>query len=184
MLIKTNQISEPTELTLPTISHVDLRPTFDAFFNKEAKDALATKTNNMIFQYNEVVGDIGLYKKGELVWFLNKFKLANYYDNQSQLLRKYAKVECFGLLADEKDIARASLRIVDVINNIAKLKSGAIKASLADLLVFSLVDSQDISITKYAIVSYLAISDDCLNVVKLNYGQYMFQEGGLPPEFK
>lgn len=184
MLIKTNQISEPTELSLPKISQIDLRPTFDAFFNKEAKDALATKATSMIYQYNEAVGDIGLYKKDELVWFLNKFKLANDYEQQSQWLRKYAKVECFGLLVDEANIARASLRIVDVINNIAKLKSGAIKASLADLLVFSLIDSQDRSITRYAIVSYLAISDDCLDVVKLNYGQYMFQEGGLPPEFK
>lgn len=183
-LIKTNQISEPKNLTVPKISSTDLAPLFQSFFNKEAKQSLSIKAHSLVHQWNQLHGDPKLQYKDFLVEFMAKLKIkaTEEYRPQAMYVRKIAQVQCFGLLTNENRIAEAALRLVDVINHMSKFNY--IKASLTDLMLIPLGDYNNPGTTRYAIVSYLAIDSDYEMIVKANYGQYMFQEGGIPPEFK
>ncbi len=184
-MIRTKRTSEPQQLSVPVIpSPVDIYPLFDQHFSSKAKSALSKRSYNIIEQWNEPAGDIRLVAKDNMVQLLAKLdiKSTKHYVYQGQYVRKISRAHCFGFVTSEDKVANAALKLVDVINHMAKFNF--IRSSMMNLSLFELGDINDPSIKRYAVVSYLSVPCDLEQQVKSVYGPYMFEEGGIPPEYK
>lgn len=129
----------------------------------------------MIHQYNKQLkwGSEYNYKLSKL---LGKLKLKNndVFDTGTYV-REYAKVECFGLTCTSDKVAEAALSMVAMINHFAANAYGL--ATLEPLMLISLADG------RFCVVSYIAIDQQYYSLVESTCRNFMFQEGGLPPEF-
>ncbi len=147
--------------------------------------ALSNKSNSNIYQWNEPAGDIRFISQDQMIDVLSKLEIksTSSYTPVGLWARKYARAHCFGFtVADKHMIANASLKLVDIINHMSMFNF--IKASLMNINLFELTDAFDHSIKRYAVVSYLCVPTELEEQVKNTYRQYMFEEGGLPPEYK
>lgn len=183
-MIQEKKISEPQSLYSAPLNVHDLRPFFTKFLTPQAIKALNNKTGDHVYQYNEIVpnsGD-GSYKD-MLINLLKKFELktAEDYQHQGNYIRKLALVKSFGITCNQTNIVAASLKLVDVINSLAK--HNYIKASLMDLGMLELYN-EDPNSKKFVIFSYLAITDEHSKEVDNIFNNYIFPEGGIPMEFK
>lgn len=179
-LIATNQISEPAILSIPEFEVTDLYPVMYQHFNVEAIKALSVQTHNVIHQYNKFhPGEAPKYNLGNLLEKLSISDGSLLMNNT--YTREAAKVLYFGFVASKDKVGEAALSLIAEINKLAT--TNAILASLSKLNLIKIyrmeTDTYD-----YVIVSYLAIDQQYESLVQSQYSHCMFEEGGLPPEFK
>lgn len=176
-MIRMSRISEQV-LGVPQFKSIHLLPYVDAHLNYDAKNIIQNhKTNNMVHQWDEKVGDNkyegkAAYALGEL---LGKFELPSYHTLQTyNVIRRISMVRCYGITTDLSRVGEASLKLVAMFNDLAS--QSLIRAVLASFILVELVGG------KIAIVSYIAVDQPNEALVQSMYGSLEFQEGGIPPE--
>lgn len=153
-------------------------------FHPAALEVFKTQTPHMIYQYND--SDHPYPEFYDTIELLGLLGLKSAYHNplEGTFTRKIAVVQHFGFVCDKKDIDKARRKVINIVNDMAA--SGWLKASLCNLGSMELaVNPMFPSIkNRVAVFSYVAIKHDCERYVKDLYGNAMFKEGGMPPEFK
>lgn len=153
-------------------------------FNSEALKVFQTQTNSMLYQYNESTNKYPeFYNTIELLGLLG---LKSAYQNplEGTFRREIARVFYFGFTCQKGQEQGARMKLIRAINDMAA--SGWLKASLCNLGSMELGTNPLFPSIKdrVAVFSYVAVKHDCEGHVENTYANYMFPEGGLPPEFK
>mgnify|MGYP003423252515 len=185
-LIKTNQISEPTQLSHENFVISDLQPIFFKYFNQDALNLVSNKTNNLIHQYNRY-HKFGSEHNAKLTDLLEKLELKHCSTLTYAYTREIAKVFFFGVTTTKDRLAEGALTMVKVINALATNKYAIATLSPLTSIQFNTlcpVTGKIVPDNKYAIFSYLAIDHQYETLVQSMYADYLFPEGGVPPELK
>lgn len=175
-LIKTNQTSEPLELSIEKFKSIDLMPLMKNQLSADAISILNIRSTGMIHQYDVRLSDNKYYERSYLLAnFLEKFNFKRAKDfDQAHVLRRTARCYCFGYISDENRVGEAALKVTQVINNLADHKM--ILASLNPLTSLRLANG------RYCTVSYLAVDSQYEQLVQSAYSGCIFSEGAVPPE--
>lgn len=150
-------------------------------FNQEALDVFKTQTSNMIFQYNVWTDPWGqeLYNLIELVALLGVKEADN---NPAKYTCKYSRVLSFGYTCSPNQVDDAAAKLIQAINDMAANKW--INASMYNLGIIELGKINDTDPDRVCVVSHLAVKAEHDMDATETYGMLMFQEGGLPKEYK
>lgn len=184
-MIQTNKISEPAQLNNEQFITADLQPLFFQYFTQEALYLISKRTFGTIHQYNRY-HKWGSDHNEKLTNLLQKLELKNHSLFESQYTREIAKVLYFGISTTEDRVAEAAIKMVNVINDLARDKHALATLTPLTSIQFNTFDSVGNIVPgkKFAVLSYLAIDPQYESLVQSKYADFLFQEGSIPPELK
>lgn len=179
MMKKGTTSSQPTP-----IGAINLADSFSGSFNQDALDIFQIQTNSLLYQWNHRNEHSRSYLYGlmELAGLLG-IRAADQNPCGALFTRMATPVKFFGVTCEGHQVIPGVNRMIDAINSMAKNKW--LKASMYNLGMMELQNEDpSVQTKRFVIFSYLVVDPQYDIDVVNQFGNLLFQEGGLPPEFK
>lgn len=175
-LIKSgNADNEPTTLSVPEFKIDDIYPIFEKYFNQKAQVVMGVKASHLVHQRNIFIAPMGF------VVLLKKLGLKSVRDfADADLYIRHADMVHFCVSrADRANLQQAVIKVVKTINELAN--KGYITACMTKLSVVALAKfGMD---RDYAVISYVALTQQGHDYVEQNMPKMFIKEGGYPPRY-
>ena len=179
-LIKENKINDTPLYSHGGFDNVDLFPIFHKLFSLEAYTALANRTQGTLHQRNDFCHEYGMIDMLSRLGVKNAGNLIAT-GRMYQFKRVVDRVHYFALDVAEKDIPKAVEILVIAMNDLAS--KSYITAALAPLMAYKFAQlpwSSGLNETRYAVISYVAVTQQGENYVQQNMADLLTKESEMP----
>ena len=175
-LIRSGRVDNQPTYSIPGFKTVDIYPIFEHAFTEKAKLTLTTKTNNLVYQYNNKV------PSAHVLVLLSKLNLKTcaMYKGvvaDDMYVRAFDLVHFVASRATKDKLPKAIEKVISVINDVAE--KDFTKASMLQLSVIELMETSSLEL-EYVVISYITLTDKGSKYVEQHMPDMFVKEGEIP----